>query len=706
MNVRLAAATLLVVVSGGCASTASVAGLGELATAEQALGLVAVPDAVEYHGAQDQTLASQVDWLDGARADGSLSSFSWTTVPPAGPTGEPAERLVAQGIADGPASEVRLWFGRGRFIADSLGNSSWGHPCLAVLYLLKPLAGGMEAQLAALQVELGTLVALWPEQGGALYSTNLEEVFVLLCRADDGGATVTGLARGVLGQLTAFVDADRWATIKARVQDAVRIQADLAQVKDLIAALSVVPLERDREFADALYDRYRADVEQRFAAAETRLRDPSLGVRCDAAYALQRLAIAAEVLPDRATYEQRVKDDVAEVAAALEAAATEAEGRAAHATAAGWLLALHRLSDLSTPGQVTVSSPGAGSSSLGRARAHLVDLLTSIMPGLRGPRLMSRVESLFSGGESVLSPTPLARLSGLTTGAGAEFASKSRAPIELDIPAAAEVSLEVATAREERRHRYRVTNPDWVAWSQQLAAAKAELQEWTNVAAATADYETTETYYVDVPNGRTVQVLDHIDRNGVAYYRTESQTTREARTRTVVNEGMKRRHEEAAANAQHLGGVVRSLEAQEPARYLFQETTYAVDVQRWTGVARRTVQARAGARTERHEQQRPVAEAYFRTQGFRDCELAEDVVAPRDDWTTREALTSALREELDVQLAAVARGIIDATIAERLQALPDARERAWAEHLLGRGPAEAASAPVKLFEASSGTSGS
>lgn len=77
----------------------------------------------------------------------------------------------------------------------------------------------------------------------------------------------------------------------------------------------------------------------------------------------------------------------------------------------------------------------------------------------------------------------------------------------------------------------------------------------------------------------------------------------------------------------------------------------------------------------------------------------------RDDWTTREALTATLREELDVQLAAVARRIIDAAITERVGALTDARERAWVAHLLGRGAAEAAGAPVMLFEPKSGSQG-
>jgi len=667
-------AAALLALAAGCAGPLPVPDLDELATAEEAAGF-AIAGVHPVEPPADPAgpappLADHAGWLAAARARGALAEAEWATGLAAG--GDALERLALRGLAEGPVAALELWFERPRFHPLESGESVYGTTCRAAVFHLRPLAGDLEAQLDALDLVRGPLRALWPERGGALYATDRDEVHVLIRGGDPAGPAVGAVARGPIGWVCALVGAEPWARARRRIAAAARFEPGFRATGDLLAALAATPFGVEPELAEGLEARYRALVEERFAAAEERLdRAADLGARVDAAHALGRLAEAGAVLPDGERFAARVAERLEPIADLIEATAAEARSRGARATAGGWLLALHHLRHDGRPGRVTVGEvpdeADRGAPALARARAALAGLVRDVVPGVETPRPFAAVDALYGEEGGFLAATPLGRLSGLVTGPRADYVAAAARPLALEVAGDVALELDVETSTRRRRRRYRVESDAHARWLAGLDRLRAELARWRAVVEETADH----TRVVREPR----------------------------RLRLDVDEEAKARHLEAQERVAALEEEAAALGRAEPPRHAWREATYPVEVQRWRGSARRELAVRRGDEAAAFVQDRPVDEVRERTAGWDGAGTEaepDDHVAPSDAWATRAEVAAEVVADLDRQAGALVVGLVHEEVAAALARL-EGEERAWAEYLLGRRPAREAPGPTALL---------
>jgi hypothetical protein len=685
---RLPAAALLALALAGCGpSGASRDALPRtdhdvLATTEL-LGFGVGPDA--EHRITDATderppgqrnLLDHAPWLSDLRSQGALGGFSRVLIEL--PKQDPVQVVSLAGIRDGSVSDAWLAFEpRAARTAGSMGGRTDPmYGCIGAIYLLRSGGRGQAEAMHDLGLALGQLWAVDPVRRLAAYATDRAD-WTALVGVDGDRPILVGLARGNQGILQKMGGWERWSMVKKRVDEAVRNKASLDQVQALAETLAIAPLPTDRAEAGRLLAGYGAELSRQMAAIEAAWPTAGTAARVPLVLSARILAKAGRMLPDAAARQARAVQMTAEVDAAA-ARLAEAAGNARPATASGW----------SAVRQALAGSPV-------RPPA-IAALTTAIVPSLAGDPA-AHAEDLF-GDAGWMARRPVAVVAGWRPGGPAAWTAAARRTLEVVVQRPAEDRLSVREMTMDIPHAYSVVNRAWLAWSATLGRIESALAAARSEAANSANYTTTETYYVDVPDGVQTYTSGAGQSNGRTYVveTTAVKYRKEARTRTVTNEAMRARHEAATAEAARLDGVLADHRASEPPQRLPRQALVSSHQQVWSGGLERALRWTLDGQAETAAQAETLDRVRNRHGGWRSDEaLPAEHLPPTDEWQLRPAVVAELTARLDAALPRVAAERLDRAIADAIAALPDADERTWARWwLLG---VRDTSLPLALF---------
>jgi hypothetical protein len=431
--------------------------------------------------------------------------------------------------------------------------------------------------------------------------------------------------RGPTATLQRMHGLERWAAVRSRLQDGMRLSADPQQVLAVLAATAGIPLEADREAAAKLTAPWLKRLEQTAAQALEGWEGLGFAARWRAAVTAHDQARALAAIPGA----QRL----VEVARALAGKAqATVPANAGPAERAGLALLRERLGDTSA-----------------RAPDALRDLAASLLAEPNGPpALLAGVQ-----GRAWLAGRPVARAQ----------RSAGAAPYVTVTIGSDEGVLAMRSEPSAVAVSFTTPNPAWEAWRLELERLAGEVAKAEAVAASTSNY--TRTY----------------DRPFIRYSGDLVITGTERVTET--NHAMQTQHENAKAETTRLRGIHDAFRATEPAMRLPNQDSYAAAAQYWTGSRTRRIAVGTVSRTLSAD---APPTPRLRTAGWTHPQALPSETSPhaaRDEWTDEAGMCRELAAMLDNAAIAAMPALMDSWIGERIDASrPAPTERAWARLIL------------------------
>ena len=624
-SARSIVTVMMALLAAGCGGGPRVGPIerAELVKQETIAGLAVVPSgilALPGAGLDVRTPAGHLPELDAARSEGRIAGWSVRELP-APESGETMHLVEVNGLVGGDVERVLVAYAWAGGATTSIGGrQDASFRCVAATLFLRS-SSVLDSDLAALGLRLERLSHLAPALGGAVYETSRDGWSALVAP----GPRLTAVMRGPAATLQRMHGLERWAAVRSRLQDGMRLSADPQQVLAVLAATAGIPLEADREAAAKLTAPWLQRLERTAAEALDGWDGLGFAARWRAAVTAHDQARALAAIPGAQRLGEMARTLAGKAMAAVPASAGPAER-------AGMALLRERLGDT-----------GAG------AAEALRTLAEPLLPEPEGPsELLAKVKD-----RAWLAARPVAR-------AQRSAAASPRLAVTIGLD---EGALTMRSEPSAVAVSFTIPNPAWEEWRLELERLAGEVAKAESVAASTSNY--TRTY--DRPFTR---------RSG-DYVVTGTERV------TETNHVMQAQHEHAKAETQRLRGLHDAYRATEPAMRLSRQDSYAAAAQYWTGSRTRRIALGSVSRTLSADTS-PTPR--LRTAGWTHPQALPSETGPhaaRDEWTDEAGMRRELAGMLDNAATAAMPALMDSWLSERIEASrPTPAERAWARLIL------------------------